>query len=247
MKLSRTLTHGLFLVSAVFIFSLFMTGTVYSKDEVKLTPEFLASNNWDLENGCDIEIKFTGDGRFTIIQRCGNSAETDYINISGGFKINGDKITLTVESAEEMSEIKKGKSLQGVLVKKNNLKYRWCLDFKDFTIWNINILTAAGDAASINGIAAVTMGVKTASTTTVIKVREAPGASAKEINFECGDNDETIKSLGKGKSLTVLARTKDKDKVGKWNNYWYYVEYKKCEFDDGFSRGWVFGEFVKVE
>ncbi len=41
--------------------------------------------------------------------------------------------------------------------------------------------------------------------------------------------------------VMVLARTGEKDRVGKWNNYWRYV-------DVGGNTGvWMYGEFVRLK
>ena len=86
--------------------------------------------------------------------------------------------------------------------------------------------------------------------TTVLKIRENPDSSAKEIQFEtCPDDTQVMAtSIDKGKELTIYARTKDKVKTGKWNNYWYYVGFNSsnCEGSD-YVSGWVFGEFVKIK
>jgi len=54
----------------------------------------------------------------------------------------------------------------------------------------------------------------------------------------------TVKALPTDIKLTILARTKKRERVGKWNNYWYYVEFETY-FD--YMRAWVYGEFVKIK
>ena len=62
--------------------------------------------------------------------------------------------------------------------------------------------------------------------------------------------------LAMGMNFTVYARTKEKAKVDKWENYWYYV-YNNYSPEGSIDpqtnealgclapAGWVFGEFVK--
>jgi len=101
---------------------------------------------------------------------------------------------------------------------------------------------------SIHGVDTVSLGSKNGIVTAALKIRESPGTSAQEITWQCDmPEGEPVKSIEKGKQLTVFARTKEKNKVGKWNNYWYYVMYNPdCE-DSGSITGWVFGEFVKIK
>lgn len=46
-------------------------------------------------------------------------------------------------------------------------------------------------------------------------------------------------SLLKGMSVTTLARTKDKYKIGETEEYWYYVSY--YYFEDVDYEGWIYG------
>ena len=79
--------------------------------------------------------------------------------------------------------------------------------------------------------------------------RESPDKAGKLI--VCKNPDPESKSysaLPKGMHLIVLARTKEKASVGKWENFWYYVDpnidwYSSCSS----MTGWVFGEFVEFK
>jgi len=119
----------------------------------------------------------------------------------------------------------------------------------ELSLYNHNTLTTDGDIIKINNIEAVSTGSKDGETTAVLKVREAPGVSYKEKVFLCeySYGDETVKALDKGKTLKIFARTKEKDTVGKMNNYWYYVKFNAATktYDECPHEGWVFGEFVK--
>jgi uncharacterized FlaG/YvyC family protein len=156
------------------------------------------------------------------------------------------------------------RSLAGIILKNGTLiydssspKYRQYISYKgkeleqlyiknELKIWNYNTLVKEGEPLKINGRDAVAMGAKEGITTAVLKMRETPSSTAKEIHFTYDDVDETytVKALPKDTSLIILARTKDTDKVGKYSNYWYYVEFERY-FD--YMRAWVYGEFVKIK
>jgi len=98
-----------------------------------------------------------------------------------------------------------------------------------------------GATVKINGTAAIVMGEAPGSTTTKVVIRKGPSKSSKAHACN-GKVPDTLK-------LTVLARTTNKVKVDKWNNYWYYVSIHGDEnsFDCGSTPQWIFGEFVSVQ
>lgn len=252
MKLHETLKHGLLLVAAVSVMSWFMVGTLLSKDEVKLTPEYLASGKWEIpgRDSCTGKAEFTKNGRFTMFRDCGHIDEK--IDGSGVYTIRAGRLNLKFENASG-DMFKKGETIEWVLSDKDSLEYRWYLAYEDdkpFAI-NLNSYIKAGEPLSINGLNAVSMGSVSGIVTTNLKIREEPKTEAEEIHFTYNKDYQyiTAKSLDKGSELTIYARTKDKDKVGKWNNYWYYVG---MPYDDGEGgnpvlTGWVFGEFIKIK
>ena len=224
-----------------------------------LTPEYLASETWGPENYHGIKVKFTKDGHFDAHIEYGQS----YSDGKGSYVIKGNKITMTIDKIPADKEVegmilKEGELRDGVLkYDEKSPKYKWCISFKDgagksmyldgeVKIWNHKSLIPEGSEFKIDGKEVIAMGAKEGSTTTIVKVREAPSVKGKEIHYTYEDamDTVTVKSLEKGKPLIVLARTRDKDKVGKTENYWYYVEFEK--YID-YMRGWVYGEFVKMK
>ena len=224
-------------------------------DVQSITAENLASGTWGPENRLGMKIKFTREGRFEFVLDYGQS----YSDAAGSYTIKNGKLNLAVESSNT------DKSSAGMNIKNGILstdasspKYRRYILFKaedlkdlyiheDLKIWDYNSVVKEGESLSIKGIDASGMGVKEAATTAVVKVRESPGVNAKEIHYSYEDADGTtvnVKALPKDTTVIVLARTKEKDKVGKWTNYWYYVEFEKY-FDYG--KGWVYGEFVQIK
>jgi hypothetical protein len=105
----------------------------------------------------------------------------------------------------------------------------------------------AGTERSFHGEAVVTMGMVKAKTTTNVKIRSAPSTSAKIIEYvqdpmgSMGPDHGNMPYMPPGTELRVVARTKEKKQVEKWNNYWYLVNINFQE------EVWVFGEFVKID
>ncbi|HPS56789.1 MAG TPA: hypothetical protein PK514_01670 [Spirochaetota bacterium] len=225
-----------------------------------LSPEYLASTTWktapdDAED--TMEITFTHDGHFEFLI---DLVQTR-IDAKGTYSINGGKLKLLIEDSN-MGKGNIGLSLDegAILTDKNSPKFRRYLYFKtikleeffmhvnELVLWDTGSAVKEGESISIQGIDAVTMGVKEAVVTTILKMRETPDPNGKEIQITYVDSDDiapaiVVKALPKGQRLLVLARTKEKSNVGKWNNYWYYVEFELYET----RRAWVYGEFVKIK
>lgn len=250
MKLHGRSIPGLILIIAIFIFTLFMTGIVHPAGKPELTPEYLVSNTWGQFNESCVAIKFTKDGRFDMTYECENHCESIKQG-SGSYKIKGDTITLTFEKLPQCTDFNKGEVLHGKLSDLNSLQYRWYLSFDErgITVYNYSTEIKTGDAVTIQGVEAVSMGSASGHTTSVLKIRTAPGAKEKEITWEgsCDSDTEVYKSIKKDTGLVIFARTKNKDKVGKMENYWYYVRFDKEGYCGGSVEGWVFGEFVKIK
>lgn len=253
MKLPRTLTDGLFLFAAVTVISMFMTGTGFSKSGAKITPQLLTSEKWAIpwdanDDECDGKggtATFTADGRFTLLRDC--RGWEDKIDASGSYKISGDKIILKVEKSEG-EIIVTGMTLNGILTGEGSLKFDDPLGY----VVNRKSLepVKAGESFKLNGFDVISMGEVSGLTTSVIKVRHKPGTNSGEKTWTgtCDSDSEVLfKSIKKDSGLVIVARTKEKDKVGKWNNYWYYVKFPIESTCGGSESGWVFGEFVKIE
>ena len=246
-----------FHTAVIFLSSLFfilIPGENRADDAQSLTTDYLTSGSWGPENLLGMKIKFTRDGRFESDISFGQAGT----EASGSYTIVKGKLNLSIEKSEPE------RSIAGLILKNGTLfsepgspKYRTYILFKgkeleqiyfknELKIWDHNTLVKEGDPLKINGRAAVAMGAKEGITTAVLKMRETPSSTAKEIHYTYDDVDETytVKALPKDTSLIILARTKDTDKVGKYNNYWYYVEFERY-FD--YMRAWVYGEFVKIK
>lgn len=238
-------------ITAVML-SCIMTVNIHAADKNVLTPEFLASGKWvkNDDSGCTFDIKFTVKGSFKISHEC--HASNDWIEGSGSYKIQGNKIIFKIEEGKngEDSPLKTGDTGEAVLSDTDSLQYRWYLDLGFTRIANINSEIKSGEPVSITSVDAISTGKKYGIVTTSLKMRERPDTSAKEILLDiCADGlHSSAKSIEKDKELVIYARTKEQNKVGKWNNYWYYIEFNDNSCEDGaYNSGWVFGEFVKIK
>ncbi len=119
-----------------------------------------------------------------------------------------------------------------------------------FILWNKNYMVKENQQATVDNIPVVTMGYKLSATTANLKIRKGPGKDYENMQFYYKDKKTgEIKSWGsilEGTNIRILARTKDKQKVDKWNNYWYYIEYKEPEGSlMVYRNAWCFAEFIK--
>ncbi len=241
------------ILSAVLIISV---TAVYSADKVKaLTAEYLISGSWGPENWLGMKIKFGSDGKFESSIDYGQTG-TD---LSGSYTVTNGKLTLKIENSNL------DKSIIGLVIKDGkpgydpaSLKYRNYISFtdkeierlyikgRDLRIWDHNSLIKEGEPVRVHSIDAIAMSARKGVNTSVLKMREAPSQNSRELQYTYEDIDKTytVKALPVNTALTILARTKEKEKIGKWNNYWYYVEFETYL---DYMRAWVYGEFVKIE
>lgn len=98
----------------------------------------------------------------------------------------------------------------------------------------------AGEKKRIGGIAVIATGEKHAITTSNVKLRAKPSAGAREIEFRLYP-DFRSPFVPANTEITVYARTETKERVQKWENYWYYVKAGLSE------PAWMFGEFIRLK
>jgi hypothetical protein len=86
----------------------------------------------------------------------------------------------------------------------------------------------------------VTLGLGDAEAIQNVKIRKAPSIAGEAVKFFPDIFGDSFEFVPKGTKLTLIARTENKVKVEKWNNYWYLVNVGAV------SNVWVYGEFVKI-
>jgi len=101
----------------------------------------------------------------------------------------------------------------------------------------------AGTSKVYKGISVVTMGQVKGSTTTSVKIREKPSINSKSLEYtkELFAPDSVQQSVPANTEVVMIARTRDRNKVQNWNNYWYLVNVGVM------NEVWIYGEFVKVK
>lgn len=111
----------------------------------------------------------------------------------------------------------------------------------DFPVENSRV--RAGASKLYKGIPVVTMGSVKGVTTTNVKIREKPSLKSKARDYIKAPYEtvEARQSVPANTGVTVIARTRDRDRVQNWNNYWYLVSL------DFTVEVWMYGEFVKLK
>lgn len=116
--------------------------------------------------------------------------------------------------------------------RRNYIEY----DIKDFPV-------EKGAKRVIDGIPVIVMGGISGRTNDNVKIRKKPSITAESVNYEVdlyGIDNPPQDFVPKMTEIIILARTLEKEKVHKWNNYWYYVKV-------GINNGvWMFGEFINI-
>ncbi|MDC7224598.1 MAG: hypothetical protein PQJ60_12715, partial [Spirochaetales bacterium] len=124
-------------------------------------------------------------------------------------------------------------------------------------VWNKDSFTEEERALYLEdpyreeAIEAVTTGYELTATTFNLRLRQGPGTDYEYQIYTYFDvksgSVKTFTSMWAGTNLRILARTAEKQQVGKWYNYWYYVEYKEPAGDMiVYRNAWMFGEFLDV-
>ncbi len=168
--------------------------------------------------------------------------------LEGKSKITGKTITLMnltltrVTYEEETAALAK-KTLnnsQCILTdSQNSLKYAYMLECNKKIFYNRGIPLPPDKTMKANKIEVITMGGVKYITTDNVKIREAPSIGSKSIKYVKAIDEGSTEFIPKGTMVTVYARTKFKEKVKNWENYWYLI-------DVGWNKGvWVFAEFFE--
>lgn len=235
--------------------------------DVKLTAEYLASHEFESDENTtanihkagedvpeNIFLKFSGDGTYTATVYFGQWG----YDVSGTYLIKNGKITLTIDDNtrdvvlnqwlknDKPDRYNKYFLRNGVLVDDNDsIKYSRYLKFDDGTKFADKSTPVKGEGLlkKINSVKVITMNKKRGIVKTNVKLREKADANSREIEY-CRDPEmgPCTKYIPKGDEVTIIARTENKVKVQKWENYWYYVEFPSTT-----GEGWVFGEFIEVK
>jgi hypothetical protein len=101
----------------------------------------------------------------------------------------------------------------------------------------------AGLTRQINGYKVVTMGGVEGRATENVRIRPMPTLLCNYYEYNGGMGGR-FPYYPKGYYVKIYARTEKKEKIGDWDNYWYYVELISDTRDMETGWVWMYGEFV---
>jgi hypothetical protein len=82
-------------------------------------------------------------------------------------------------------------------------------------------------------------------TTSNVKIRKSPNINSESIKYTdkiyFDPTSKTYDFVPKDTQVNIIARTKDKVRVDKWNNYWYLINVGITD------EVWMYGEFIKIK
>jgi hypothetical protein len=207
---------------------------------------FYRGNCLDKSKEADIVFK---DGKvFNTKQSYGENLTI----LEGFYKFESGTLTIfydeksghTYNPGEKMVKILMDKTICTYKNNDNGLLYNSYFKCDNgFYLYNESDKTTEGEKRQIDNTPVRTIGYKMAITTSNVKIRKKPSLKSKSIIY----NSEAYGKkpyVPKGVEIAVIARTAQKDKIGDWNNYWYYVN-----VFDYFNNNlvWMYGEFIKFK
>ncbi len=204
------------------------------------------------------ELKFAPDGTYTYEY---GSEGINWYN-KGSYSIKGDSVLLKPDFCSSHKEgaagdcgETMGEAHCSIRTMPDDLyyyKYFTCTSKKNTNAVSTNVASMTfpveqfknkpGTSKVYKGVPVVTMGLAKGVTTTNVKIREKPSINAKALEYVKApyETDAVLQSVPANTEVVVIARTRDRDKVQSWNNYWYLVS-------SGFTTEvWMYGEFVKI-
>lgn len=249
-------------------FTVVMTTSVFpgSAEDVKLSAEYLSSHELasDLNTTSDahkaigslpehIFLKFKADGAYEADVYFGQWG----FPVEGQYVIKNGQVTLTIndKSKEVLNQwLKDDKPdrynkfflRNGVLVDDDeSVKYRRYIRFDDGTklLDKSTLIKEADLPKKIGSVKVITMGMRKGVAKQNVKLREKADAGSKDLRY-CRNSEDgpCTNYIPKGDEVIIIARTRNKFKVQKWEGYWYYVE-----FPENIDAGWVFSEFIDLK
>ena len=218
------------------------------EEAIVVTADYLAASKWGPSNGrYGWYIEFRKDGTYDE-----NFAGEGCGGYKGTYAIANNAVVLNTNQKDACTPDQKPVVNRKCVVEKDDKGlYRDVKMVCDglFGYHRQDSVAAADRQVDIQGVPAVSMGARNAVVKETVMFRVSPDKSGKVITCKgAGPDEKSSSALPKGMQLIVLARTKEKARVGNWENYWYYVDpnidwYSSCDA----GEGWVFGEFIEMK
>lgn len=197
------------------------------------------------------DFSFESNGNLTAH----HTGETISLIGKGKYKIEGDEVILNIEKEENQS-IDKGsfkKNLKCKLInQKDDLQYEYKLSCNNKTDYYSRALMSFDRVKKYLGkYDVLSLEIKKGKTIDNANFRTEPSEKGKLISCtftkeENGNPIPAVKTfIPKDRDINIIAKTKDKFKVQKWENYWYYISVPVSGYiGEQCSKGWVYGEFI---
>ncbi len=205
----------------------------------------LAASHW----GWEIYFKRNGKLNFRYIGEGGQEYKAAY-------KLKGNQIRIWItENIDNPPNYYKriARMRCRILQPKRTLRYKYALACDNGMKFWSKAHKLIGRKRVVGGVRVITDGNYLAHVTTNANFRRRPHLKAGRLYCALGSVASDVRRkrtpyLPKNWEIFVLARTAARERIGKWNAYWYYVDV----IFDGHSgedckqaQGWVYGQFVK--
>jgi hypothetical protein len=236
---------------------LLVAGTFVAIQAQTITKEFLTKSDFiiDGEPMFNLTLQFNSNNSYTMTL----GIEGDGWMDSGSYQIKNNAVYLHCLRSDSAVfatynpdyEFTAGNCVANVTTSETDLKVK-CLTrkkkdlipFSDQYIATIPVPGSevpVGTLRTVNGIEIFTTGEKRTITTDNVKIRDQPSLAGKTLTFLSGYYDgEKFPWVPKKTEVILIGRTKEKEIIGKYEDYWYYVEV-------GANYGvWMYGAFFDL-
>ena len=244
----------------LFLFILFSAGNIFSQN---FTPDNVKGYTGkiyhrDFYQGM-LEVQLNADNTYSARYE----AEGTYWYNSGKFKLEKGLIRLTPNVCKQFADTDEEVDCSSTLgeAKVDLIKDEYSLYYKEYLLFesrynkellvdgkaNDNFLLPVpgtqvpeGETRMISKWQVITMGMKKGITISSVKIRTTPEENGEEVLYTPALFEPEQNSVPKNVSVTLVARTTEKQTVNGKEDYWYYVQV-------GANEGvWMFGGGVKI-
>lgn len=199
-------------------------------------------------------LEFKTNGDFTA-----NEAGEDIgLQGKGKYKIENEVIGLTIETEEsfvaEPAKFAKKQFKCKIVNQKEDIEFEYALDCDNkVDYYSRNLLSLDRVKKYLGKYEVLSIAPTKGKTIDNANFRIEPADKGKLINCNLHKDNTSMDAtqrtfIPKDREIEIIAKTKDKFKVQKWENYWYYIRVPLAELEgercDVKNKGWVYGEFV---
>lgn len=200
-------------------------------------------------------IEFKSNGDFTALK----TEELLYLEGKGKYKIENEEIALSIEKEEnqapDQGKFDKKQFKCKIINQKEDIEFEYklaCGNQGDY--YSRNLLSLDRVKKYLGKYEILSIATTKGKTIDNANFRIEPYDKGKLISCSfhkdnTGNDAPAEKTfIPKDRYIEILAKTKDKFKVQKWENYWYYIYVPTAVYEGencgGINKGWVYGEFI---